>query len=171
MGKSSREGVGSGTRGGQAHVKIIASLRINNGLKCQRGTSSICFSAANPTATATTTKHLLPPIAPPLPLASHYICMSVLKINPKLNWSERNNAMALKEPSSRFSNKFAECLSASESETNLWHVFQFLCPPLRSFPPTVGKPASSRVNLPKVSASLCPQSPSLSLSPSISSFP
>lgn len=167
MRSSSREGVGNGTRGGQAHVKIIASLRINNGLKCQRGTSSICFSAANPTATATTTKHLLPPIAPPLPLASHYICMSVLKINPKLNWSERNNAMALKEPSSRFSNKFAECLSASESETNLWHVFQFLCPLLRplfsSLPPTVGKPASSRVNLPKVSASLCPQSTSHSL--------
>lgn len=167
MRSSSREGVGSGTRGGQAHVKIIASLRINNGLKCQRGTSSICFSAANPTATATTTTQLLPPIAPPLPLASHYICMSVLKINPKLNWSERNNAMALKEPSSRFSNKFAECLSASESETNLWHVFQFLCPLLRplfsSLPPTVGKPASSRVNLPKVSASLCPQSTSHSL--------
>lgn len=48
---------------GNAHVKIIASLRINNGLKCQRGTSSICFSAANPnnrgtgTATATATPH------------------------------------------------------------------------------------------------------------------
>lgn len=157
---------------GRAHVNIIASLRINNGLKCQRGTSSICFSAANPTTTATTarttTKRLVPPIALYVwctPSPSYYICMSVLKIKPKLNWSELNNAMALKEASSRFSNKFAECLSASESETNLWHVFQFLCPlppPSPSAHPA-RKPASFRVNLPKVSELLCPQYLCLSL--------
>lgn len=67
---------------GRAHVNIIASLRINNGLKCQRGTSSICFSAANPTTTArTTTKHLLPPIAlyvccTPPPLLVLYLYVS-----------------------------------------------------------------------------------------------
>lgn len=151
---------------GNAHVKIIASLRINNGLKCQRGTSSICFSAANPNNRGTGPATATPPYGIwhlysihictyIVTLPSHYICLSVLKIKPKLNWSELNNALALKEPSSRFSNKFAECLSASESETNLWHVFQFLCP-LRfrpPSPPSAEKPASSRVNLPKVSAS------------------
>jgi len=89
-------------------VKIIASLRINNGLKCQRGISSICF-VGDPTTTT----------PPKQEREKERERDSPIHVFIFKNKTETEQWSGIEGASSRFSNKFAECLSASESETNL----------------------------------------------------